>query len=255
MCLNGKKPHAFSSCVSYFFNESIFHFTQGHCVLPTVSISTSHSGENLPDNFIGFDSAPDRVGDGSALRVRYLCSRPCWLAVEVAVSTLRKRDLVVFRRKWMDGGAVRGYKIRRVVLRWPPSILYQRDFFNRRVLDVTNVTVRAWLDLPADGREPGTYHGAMLRISKELSLPERLAKPTNVCPSWSAQIMWQIGRYRTHHCPREQGQTPRFHFQHVFTIASLLFQTSRAAVFFIFCHFFPSHRQYRFVELPTGEHW
>lgn len=204
-------------------------------MLPTVSISASHSGENLPDNFIGFDSAPDRVGDGSALRVRYLCSGPCRLAVEVVVSTLRKTDLVVFRRKWMDGGAVRGHKIRRAVLRWPPSIFYQRDFFNRRVLDATNVTVRAWLDLLGDGREPGPYHGATLRISKELSLPERLAEPTSVCPSWSAQIMWRISRYRSHRCPREQGQTPPVSFPSHLYYSKLLEQPcfSSFAIFFL----------------------
>ncbi|XP_075901467.1 protein sel-1 homolog 3 isoform X2 [Nelusetta ayraudi] len=168
----------------------------GHCVLQTISISSSNTGENLPGNFIAFDSVPDRVGDGSALCVRYLCSGPCRLAVEVAVSTLRETNVVVFRRKWMSS-ASQVHRIRWLLVRWPPSILYQRDFFNRRELEARNATVRAQLDHLG---EDGTHNGATLRIYKELPLPERLAKRAHVCLSWSAQVMWQITRDR----PREQ---------------------------------------------------
>lgn len=177
-------------------------------MLQVISTSSSQTGESLPDNFIGFDSAPDKVVDGSVVRARYRCSRPCQLAVEVVVSTLRKTDLVVFRRKWISS-TPRVYRIHQVLLRLPPSILYQHDFFNRRVLDAQNVTIRAWLDHLNDGREPGTYHGSMLRIYKVLQiepLSERPTKPPTECPSWSAQLVWQINRSRIHHCPHESGQ-------------------------------------------------
>lgn len=181
-----------------FVNESIFHLTQGHCVLQTISISSSNTGENLPGNFIAFDSVPDRVGDGSALGVRYRCSRPCQLAVEVVVSTLRETNVVVFRRKWMSG-ADKVHRIRRLLVRWPPSIFYQRDFFIQGVLEARNATVQARLDHLG---EDGTHDGVTLRIE------ERLAKPTHVCPSWFAQLLWQITRNRTWGSPYEQGQTP-----------------------------------------------
>ncbi|XP_070765272.1 protein sel-1 homolog 3 [Enoplosus armatus] len=186
----------------YVFTAAIM---LGHCVLPNMSASSSHTGESLPDNFIRFDLAPDKVVDGSGVRVRYQCSRPCQLAVEVVVSTLRKTDLVVFKKKWISSTA-RVYRIRQVLLRLPPSILYQQDFFNRRVLDVRNVTVRAWLDHLNDGSEPGTYHGSMLRIYKVLQvkpLSERPTKPPAECPSWSAHLMWQMTRNRIYRCPHE----------------------------------------------------
>lgn len=185
-----------------FPNESIFHFTQGQCVLQTISISTTNTGENPPGNFIAFDSAPDRVGDGSALCVRYLCSRPCQLAVEVAVSTLRETNVVVFRRKWMSS-ASQVHRIRRLLVRWPPSILYQRKFFNPEVLEAGSATVRARLDHLG---EDGTNDGVTLRIYKELPLPEPLGQPAHVCLSWSAQVMWQITRDGPRSRPREQGQ-------------------------------------------------
>nr|XP_033477060.1 protein sel-1 homolog 3-like isoform X1 [Epinephelus lanceolatus] len=186
----------------YFFTAAII---MGHCVLPAISTSSSQTGESLPDNFIGFDSAPDKVADGSVVRVRYRCSKPCRLALEVVVSTLRKTDLVVFRRKWISS-TTRVYRIHQVLLRLPPSILYQHDFFNRHILDAQNVTVRAWVDHLNYGREPRTYQGSMLRIYKTLQtepLSERPTKPPTECPSWSAHLRWQMTRNRTHHCPHE----------------------------------------------------
>uniref|UniRef100_A0A3B4VE07 Protein sel-1 homolog 3-like n=1 Tax=Seriola dumerili TaxID=41447 RepID=A0A3B4VE07_SERDU len=172
------------------------------CVLQA---SSSQSAESLHDNFIGFDSAPDKVVDGSAVRVRYQCSRPCQLAVEVVASTLRKTDLLVFRRKWISS-TPRVLRIHQVLLRLPPSILYQHDFFNRNDLEAENVTVRAWLHHLKDIRQPGTYHGSMLKIYKVLQVTppsQRPTKPHTECPSWSAYLVWQVSRDRLSQCPHE----------------------------------------------------
>lgn len=171
------------------------------------AISTQ-SGGSLPENFIRFDSAPDKLVDGSVVRVRYRCSRPCQLAVEVAVSILRKTDLVVFRRKWIDS-TPRVHGIHQVWLRLPPSISYKHDYFNRNVLEAKNATVRAWLNHLEYGGEPRTSQGSILRIYKVLRIPallERPNKPPTECPSWSAQLMWQLMVNRIHQCPHESGQ-------------------------------------------------
>lgn len=171
------------------------------------AISTQ-SGESLPENFIRFDSAPDKLVDGSVVRVRYQCSRPCQLAVEVAVSILRKTDLVVFRRKWINS-IPRVHRIHQVLLRLPPSISYQHDYFNRNVLEAKNATVRAWLNNFKYGSKPGTSHGSILRIYKVLwitALLERPNKPPTECPSWSALLLWQLMINRIHQCPHESGQ-------------------------------------------------
>lgn len=142
------------------------------------------------------------------------------------MSTLRKTDLVVFRKKWISS-APSVYRIHRVLLRLPPSILYQQDFFNRRVLDAQNVTVRAWLDHPNDSSETGTYQGSVLRVSKMLKttpLSERPAKPPTECPSWSAHLMWQMSRNRIHQCQHESGQNIN-HFFLVTKVSSHLTDT------------------------------
>ncbi|XP_059197524.1 protein sel-1 homolog 3 [Centropristis striata] len=186
----------------YVFTAAVF---MGHCVLQTISASSLQTDESLPENFIGFYSTPDKVVDGSVVHVQYRCSRPCQLAVEVLVSTLRKTDLVIFRRKWISN-TPRVYRIHQVLLRLPPSIFYQHDFSNQHVLDAQNGTVRAWLDHLNDGREHGTYHGSMLRVYKVLQiepLSARPTKPPTECPSWSAQLMWQITKDRIRQCPHE----------------------------------------------------
>ncbi|XP_037624830.1 protein sel-1 homolog 3 [Sebastes umbrosus] len=182
----------------YVFTAAIL---MGHCVLR----ASSQTPEGQPDNFIGFAAAPDKVADGSPVYVRYFCSGPCRLTVEVVVSTLRKTDVVVFRTKWISS-TPGVFMIQEVLLRFPPSVLYRRDFFNRRVLDVQSVAVRGWLTRLNDGGEPGTYYDSTLRIYKVVQmeqLSERPAKPPTECPSWSAQLIWQMSRNRIHHCPHE----------------------------------------------------
>uniref|UniRef100_A0A3P8TLF0 Uncharacterized protein n=1 Tax=Amphiprion percula TaxID=161767 RepID=A0A3P8TLF0_AMPPE len=200
ICLREK--HCTLACFYLNSLNFFFHFTQGQSVLQSIP---THSDEMLRDNYIGFDSVPDKVVDGSVVRVRYRCSRPCRLAVEVVVSTLRKTDLVVFRRKWISS-TPRVYRIHQVLLRLHPSISYQRDFFNRNILDTRDVTVRAWLDCFKNGSLLSTYRSSMLRIYKVLKimpLSERPSKPPAGCPSWSAQLMWQMTSNRIHQCPHE----------------------------------------------------
>lgn len=206
-------------------------------MLKAISISPSRSGQNLADKFIEFDAAPDKVDDGSLVRVRYQCSRPCRLAVEVVVSTLRKTSVVVFRRKWISSIA-RVYRIHQVRLRWPPSILYEHSFINRRLLDTHNVTVGAWLHHLDDGRGPGT----MLRIYKVLrttAASERPAEPSKVCPSWSAQLTWQTSGNRIHQCPHESGQT----LNHVFILSHHHYPNLSWLLFVTFCCFTPTQTQ------------
>lgn len=159
----------------------------------------------MPDNYIGFESVPDRVGDGSLVRLCYRCSRPCRLLLEVVVPTLRKTDLVVFRRKWVCSIA-RVYRVQQVRLRWPLPILYQNSFIRRSILEARNVTVRAWL---THRNESGTYQKSLWRICRVLqlkSLSQHPARCFSVCMSWPAQLKWNMTRKTILHCPHESGQ-------------------------------------------------
>lgn len=173
-------------------------FLLGTCAIQTIS---TQSSDTAPDNFIGFDSVPDKVADGSVVRVRYQCSRPCQLAVEVVLSTLRKTDLVVFRRKWISN-TPREPRIHQVLLRLPPFVSHHQSFIYGGTSEGQNVTLQASLDYLKEGSDIGT----MLRISEvqrvvQLSLWPKTA-PSG-CPSWSAQLMWLVSNSRIHQCPHE----------------------------------------------------
>lgn len=191
-----------------FFEFHILYvsFTQGLFVLQqTISPASAQPGESMPDNYIGFESVPDRVGDGSLVRLRYRCSGPCRLLLEVVVSTLRKTDLVVFKRKWVCSIA-RVYRVQQVWLRWPQPILHQNSFVRMSILDARNVTVRAWL---THGNVSGGYHKSSWRICRVRqlkALSQHAAKRFSVCLSWPAQLKRNMTRNTILHCPHESGQ-------------------------------------------------
>ncbi|KAM4739983.1 protein sel-1 homolog 3 [Anableps anableps] len=187
-----------------WFQTRVFGIVFSACFLLDVcvleGISTQRD-DTTPDNFIGFDSVPDKVADGSVVRVRYQCSRPCQLAVEVVLSTLRKTDLVVFRRKWISS-TPQTLRIQQVLLRLPLSVSHHHHYFHKTMSDTQNVTLQASLDYLKKGSEIGS----MLRIYKvqrvvQLSLWSRTA-PAG-CPSWSAQLMSLMSNNRIHQCPHE----------------------------------------------------
>lgn len=183
---------------------------QGQCVFQASSTSSSLSGKSPHGNLIWFDSASDKVIDGSAIGVKYQCSGPCQLAVEAVISIPRGTEVVVFRRKWISSKPPRVPCTRLVLLRLPRAVKYQRDFFNRHIIEAQNVTVHAWLERLKDGYERRTYRGSLVRIHKVLRivpLSASLTKPPTRCPSWPAELMWQLTRNKIYQCPHESGQT------------------------------------------------
>nr|XP_043900763.1 protein sel-1 homolog 3 [Solea senegalensis] len=162
--------------------------------------SVSQSGQSLRGDFLEFTAAADRVPDDSVVHVRYRCSRPCGLTVEAVVSTLRKKDVVIFRRTWISSTPAVD-RTQRVALPRPPSISDTHGLFNGTVTDVGFVTVRAWLDHLREGGEAGTYQRSMWRIYRVLTM--MATKPPTECPSWFTQLKRQITRDGISQCPHE----------------------------------------------------
>ncbi|XP_029906417.1 protein sel-1 homolog 3 [Myripristis murdjan] len=188
----------------YTFTAAVI--LMGQCVLQASSTSSSLSGKSPHGNFIWFDSASDKVIDGSAISVKYQCSRPCQLAVEAMISIPQGTEVVVFRRKWISSKPPRVPCTRLVLLRLPRAVKYQRDFFNRHIIEAQNVTIHAWLERLKDGYERRTYRGSLVRIHKVLRivpLSASLTKPPTQCPSWPAELMWQLTRNKIYQCPHE----------------------------------------------------
>ncbi|XP_071010448.1 protein sel-1 homolog 3 [Oncorhynchus clarkii lewisi] len=177
--------------------------------------SSSPAGESsvLHGDSIQFDLVPDIVMHGSVVQVSYQCSRACEVGVEVMVPTQTKTGVAVFRRRWTNHRRLHVPRTHPVKLWFPPGMAYRKDLFMRRTLDIHNVMVRAWLDHLEQGKgdkghvnRTSTYNGSLVRTFKVLQavLPsERPARLYPGCPSWMADLMWQLTRDRIRQCPHE----------------------------------------------------
>uniref|UniRef100_A0A8C7T0L1 Uncharacterized protein n=1 Tax=Oncorhynchus mykiss TaxID=8022 RepID=A0A8C7T0L1_ONCMY len=199
------------------FHLYLIHLDQALCessshITPT---SSSPAGDSsvLHGDSIQFDLVPDIVMNGSVVQVSYQCSRACEVGVEVMVPTQTKTGVAVFRRRWTNHRRLHVPRTHPVKLWFPPGMAYRKDLFMRRTLDVHNVMVRAWLDHLEQGKgdkghvnRTSTYNGSLVRTFKVLQavLPsERPARLYPGCPSWMADLMWQLTRDRIRQCPHE----------------------------------------------------
>ncbi|XP_076014671.1 protein sel-1 homolog 3 isoform X2 [Genypterus blacodes] len=176
------------------------------CVLPTSSVQR---GTSSNDDFLRFKSVPDKVAHGSVAHVQYRCSQPCRLDVELVESTLQETEPPVFRRKWSSNKSHQVRRIHQALLRFPPSLVYRRSFFNQHVVQTQNVTLSAWIRYFNDGNTSSTHRPSKMKISKVLQitpLSERPATPPAECPSWPAELIWHISKHRVYQCPQESDQ-------------------------------------------------
>ncbi|XP_029110357.1 protein sel-1 homolog 3 [Scleropages formosus] len=162
-------------------------------------------------DYVKFINAPSRVIDGYDLSVRYLCTRPCVVGVDVVAPSEWRSGPLVFQRTWTSvpgpQGAARRHSLR---LRFPAAMAYQRDFFIRSPIDTHDMILRAWLDHVErpNGSVGGldSYHGALVQtflVLEVLPPSERPVKQHRTCLSWGAELMWILSRDKGGWCPRE----------------------------------------------------
>ncbi|KAG7488323.1 hypothetical protein MATL_G00032610 [Megalops atlanticus] len=192
------------------FAVVIVSLAQGRNTSHTTPTAKHPAGEATEGDFIRFDHAPDAVIDRYNLSVQYLCSRPCLLGVEVVASVGRRSGVVIFRRRWTQREWLGMPTTHPLLLRFPDALAYRRDFFIRRSVDAYDVMLRAWLDHlgrhSEAGPRAGGYHQALTRVFKVLqSMPPTLRplKQHGACPSWGAELTWQVTRDRARQCPLE----------------------------------------------------
>ncbi|KAI1888742.1 hypothetical protein AGOR_G00171860 [Albula goreensis] len=175
------------------------------------------SGEAAPGgDFIRFLNAPNVVKDGHNLWVEYFCSQPCMVQVEVLASFRGKTGVAVFRRKWARQKPLAMPRTHSLVLRFPDSVAYRRDFFIRHTVDAHDVMLRAWLHhTGGPGSSEGglhdndSYHLALARTVMPLATKPpslRLAKQHHTCLSWGAELMWVLtNQAKGKQCPQESS--------------------------------------------------
>ncbi|KAI5609201.1 protein sel-1-like 3-like [Silurus asotus] len=161
-------------------------------------------------DFLHFDSSPDFVTVNSSVHLSYSCSKSCMVGVEILLSTSEKTGLVIFRRSWTHVRGIQKLRTRMIQLRFPPAVVYKRDFFFRRTTEAQDVMLRAWL-VHLDGTEStrrhvgvNQYEEAVVRMFKTLrTIPpsERPSKSWDRCPAWGVELIWNGTKDRIEKCP------------------------------------------------------
>ncbi|XP_051961379.1 protein sel-1 homolog 3 isoform X1 [Xyrauchen texanus] len=160
-------------------------------------------------DFVQFGHAPDMVMERCSVQVLYNCSMACRIGVEIVLSTPARTGVIVFRKTWKHErfGKPRS---RKVPLVFPPAVVYQRDFFIRRPVEVHDVVLRAWIlhlgEEEIGGKRVGGFNQSLMKTSKYLrTLPpsERPARPWTRSVSWGSWLMWQLTKDMVKICLHE----------------------------------------------------
>ncbi|XP_076840084.1 protein sel-1 homolog 3 [Brachyhypopomus gauderio] len=173
------------------------------------SLDRSHHGD-----FVQFDVAPDVVAVTSSVLVNYTCSRSCRVGLEAVLNTPQEGGRVAFRRSWTHLTQFGKRRRRRVVVTFPPAVVYARDFFVRRPVEVRDVMLRAWLvHLDAEERTGGRgvvgpYHQSLVRTFKVLQavpLSERTVQPRTRSVAWGVELLWNLTKDRLEQCAHDSA--------------------------------------------------
>ncbi|KAI7799767.1 putative protein sel-1-like protein 3-like [Triplophysa rosa] len=158
------------------------------------------------EDFVQFGHVPDRVMDRCIVQVQYKCSAACKIGVEIVLSTPTRTEVIVYRRTWTNHKRFGQPRSRKVLLVFPPAVLYQRDFFMRRTLEAHDVMLRSWL-VHLGKKDIGEGYNQSLLMTlmflRTLPASERPARPQTQSVSWVAWLMWQISKDAVKKCPHE----------------------------------------------------
>lgn len=167
------------------------------------------AGQSHHEDFVQFGHVPDRVMDRCTVQVQYKCSAACKIGVEIVLSTPTRSKVIVYRRTWINRKRFRQPRSRKVLLVFPPAVVYQRDFFIRRTLETHDVMLRSWLVHLGKNDNVEGYNQSLVRTSmllKTLPASERPARPQTQSISWGTWLMWEISKDAVIKCPHESGK-------------------------------------------------
>ncbi|KAK3546865.1 hypothetical protein QTP86_003749 [Hemibagrus guttatus] len=149
-------------------------FCEIHC-FSTTRTTMSPLQRSPYGDFIHFDSAPDTITVNSSVQVSYICSMACRVGIEIVLSTPKTVGLVTFRRSWTHVKHLKTSRTRTIQLSFPPAVVYKKDFFFRRTVEVRDGILRAWL-VYLNGAERNSshigvsqYERSMVRVFKTLN--------------------------------------------------------------------------------------
>uniref|UniRef100_A0A6I8QC19 Sel-1 suppressor of lin-12-like 3 n=1 Tax=Xenopus tropicalis TaxID=8364 RepID=A0A6I8QC19_XENTR len=168
------------------------------CSTKETSSVTILQDQNISqEDFIELLNLP-RNTSNSAITVRYICSRPCWIHVDIVASSEFRTGVSVFKKRWRNEKYDYQTRTRTVNLKFPSTMIYKNDYFLRNSVDVYFAAVRAWLVHidPANKEHNETILFAAAKTFGVLNTIPPLLRPYKdhqICLTWGFE---QVRRQR-----------------------------------------------------------
>ncbi|XP_028658000.1 protein sel-1 homolog 3 [Erpetoichthys calabaricus] len=193
------------------------------------SVHTTHVTERRDQNFnkedfIQFENSPENVIDNYNLTVKYLCSQPCVIGVEVIASSELRTGKYIYVRLWQNEKHLSLRRSLEVMLKFPRIIIYRADFFNRHSIIAHNVMLRAWIvrkhTFNHSSSYRAAYENAVARTYSILNTLPPFQRPSGEqkgCLGWYTEWQWRLKENKIPQCLSETGTVEILKFPHAST--------------------------------------
>lgn len=159
-------------------------------------------------DYVTFENVPKTLANAN-ISVKYLCTRPCTVHMDVVASSEFRTGIVVFKKSWKNEKHVHELRSRLVDLMLPSVMVYRSDDMQHST-DVYYTALRAWVvhndHIPRDYTHNETIFYAAAKTFKvmETSPPhQRPYKDHQICKSWYSEHRWRRKEKSISACPFE----------------------------------------------------
>ncbi|OCT96759.1 protein sel-1 homolog 3 [Xenopus laevis] len=158
-----------------------------------------------------------RDTSNSVITVRYICSRPCRVHVDVVASSEFWTGVSVFKKRWTNEQYSHQPRTRTVKLKFPSIMIYRNDYFLRNSVNVYYAAVRAWL-VPSDTVDVKHNESILFAVAKAYdvlnTIPPLLRpyKDHQICLTWGFEQVRRQKENTMFVCPCESDAVKMLDF-------------------------------------------
>ncbi|XP_053560053.1 protein sel-1 homolog 3 [Bombina bombina] len=163
----------------------------------TLSVTKQHRQHLDYEDFVELQNLPIAVANAD-ISVKYLCTKPCIVHVDVMASSEFRTGILVFKKRFKNIKCLREKRAHKVHLKLPDMLVYRNDYFMKHPIGVYFVVVRAWV-VHIDNIDPYTKHNetivhAVANTFSTLDIVppfQRPYKDNQVCFMWGFEYIWR----------------------------------------------------------------
>ncbi|CAI9618440.1 unnamed protein product, partial [Staurois parvus] len=131
-------------------------------------------------DYVTFENFPKTLANAN-ISVKYLCTRPCTVHMDVVASSEFRTGIVVFKKSWNNEKHVHELRSRLVSLMLPSAMVYRSDGIMQHSIDMYYAALRAWVvhsdHLQRDSRHNETLFYAAAKTFKVINISPPHQRP------------------------------------------------------------------------------